>query len=78
MAMRQLRERRDDQPAFVLHTYPYRETSLIVEAFTERARARGDGRARREASAVGTARRVAGVPAADAVVGGHGRAQDAA
>lgn len=26
--------RRDDQPAFVLHTYPYRETSLIVEAFT--------------------------------------------
>lgn len=35
--MRQLRERRDDQPAFVLHTYPYRETSLIVEAFTERA-----------------------------------------
>jgi DNA repair protein RecO (recombination protein O) len=33
--MRQLRERRDDQPAFVLHTYPYRETSLIVEAFTE-------------------------------------------
>ena len=27
-------ERRDDQPAYVLHTYPYRETSLIVEAFT--------------------------------------------
>ncbi len=26
--------RRDDEPAFVLHTYPYRETSLIVEAFT--------------------------------------------
>ena len=25
---------RGDQPAFVLHTYPYRETSLIVEAFT--------------------------------------------
>ncbi|HEX6137256.1 MAG TPA: DNA repair protein RecO [Casimicrobiaceae bacterium] len=34
--MRALRERRDDEPAFVLHTYPYRETSLIVEAFTER------------------------------------------
>jgi DNA repair protein RecO (recombination protein O) len=34
--MRPLRERRDDEPAFVLHTYPYRETSLIVEAFTER------------------------------------------
>ena len=33
--MRQLRERRDDEPAFILHTYPYRETSLIVEAFTE-------------------------------------------
>ena len=32
--MRQLRDRREEQPAFVLHTYPYRETSLIVEAFT--------------------------------------------
>lgn len=35
--MRQLRDRHDDERAFVLHTYPYRETSLIVEAFTERA-----------------------------------------
>jgi DNA repair protein RecO (recombination protein O) len=26
--------RRDDQPAYVLHTYAYRETSLIVEALT--------------------------------------------
>jgi DNA repair protein RecO (recombination protein O) len=34
--MRQLRERHDDEPAFVLHTYAYRETSLIVETFTER------------------------------------------
>lgn len=34
--MRQLRERHDEEPAFVLHTYPYRETSLIVETFTER------------------------------------------
>ena len=33
--MRQLRDRRDDEPAFVLHTYPYRETSLIVESFTK-------------------------------------------
>src|SRR5438270_11622811 len=32
--MKQARERREDQPAFVLHTYPYRETSLIVEALT--------------------------------------------
>src|SRR5256886_14084261 len=32
--MRQPRERRDDQPAFVLHTYPYKETSAIVEAFS--------------------------------------------
>jgi DNA repair protein RecO (recombination protein O) len=31
--MRQLKDRHDDQPAYVLHTYPYRETSLIVEAF---------------------------------------------
>ena len=30
--MRQLRDRRDEQRGFVLHTYPYRETSLIVEA----------------------------------------------
>lgn len=27
--------RRDDEPAYVLHTYAYRETSLIVEALTE-------------------------------------------
>jgi DNA repair protein RecO (recombination protein O) len=26
--------RRDDEPAYVLHAYPYRESSLIVEAFT--------------------------------------------
>jgi len=29
-----LRERRDDQAGYVLHTYPYRETSVIVEALT--------------------------------------------
>jgi DNA repair protein RecO (recombination protein O) len=34
--MPQLRDRRDDETAFVLHTYAYKETSLIVEAFTER------------------------------------------
>ena len=28
------RARHDAQPAFVLHSYPYRETSLIIEAFT--------------------------------------------
>lgn len=28
------RNKVDDQPAFVLHTYPYRETSLIVEVFS--------------------------------------------
>ncbi len=27
-------QRRDERSAFVLHAYPYRETSLIVEAFT--------------------------------------------
>jgi DNA repair protein RecO (recombination protein O) len=32
--VRQQRERREDRPAFVLHTYAYRETSLIVEALT--------------------------------------------
>ena len=34
MASRLQPLRRDDRPAFVLHTYPYRETSLIVEALT--------------------------------------------
>jgi DNA repair protein RecO (recombination protein O) len=34
MAPRAQPQRRDDEPAFVLHTYPYRETSLIVEALT--------------------------------------------
>jgi DNA repair protein RecO (recombination protein O) len=29
-----LRGKVDGQPAYVLHTYPFRETSLIVEAFT--------------------------------------------
>jgi DNA repair protein RecO (recombination protein O) len=28
------RQRQDAQPAFVLHTYPFRETSLVVEVFT--------------------------------------------
>ena len=27
--------RHDAQPAFVLHSYPYRETSLVLEVFTE-------------------------------------------
>ncbi len=34
MASRTPVERHDAEPAFVLHSYPYRETSLIVEAFT--------------------------------------------
>lgn len=29
------KQRHDAQPAFVLHTYPYLETSLIVEVFTQ-------------------------------------------
>lgn len=29
--------RHDEQPAFVLHSYPFRETSLIIEAFTRDA-----------------------------------------
>jgi DNA repair protein RecO (recombination protein O) len=36
MAPRQQPVHREDEPAFVLHTYAYRETSLIVEAFTQR------------------------------------------
>ncbi len=34
MAARALTQVREEEPAFVLHSYPYRETSLIVEAFT--------------------------------------------
>ena len=34
MAARQPGARRDDEPGFVLHAYPYRETSLMVDAFT--------------------------------------------
>jgi DNA repair protein RecO (recombination protein O) len=30
------RRRADQEPAFVLHSYPYKETSLIVEAFSRR------------------------------------------
>jgi DNA repair protein RecO (recombination protein O) len=32
--MRTPQDRRNDEPAFVLHTYAYRETSVIVEALT--------------------------------------------
>lgn len=28
------RQRQEAQPAFILHTYPYRETSLVAEVFT--------------------------------------------
>ena len=31
------REKRQHQPAYILHSYPYRETSLVVEAFTRDA-----------------------------------------
>ena len=34
MAPRAQPQRRDDEPAFVLHTFAYRETSVIVEAIT--------------------------------------------
>lgn len=30
------KHREEEQPAFVLHSYPYRETSLIIEAFSRR------------------------------------------
>lgn len=31
-----MNEKRDNEPAFVLHTWPWRETSLIVETFSRR------------------------------------------
>jgi len=34
--MSSAKRRADNEPAYVLHTYPYKETSLIVEAFTRR------------------------------------------
>ena len=34
--MAQARRRVEHEPAFVLHSYPYKETSLIVEAFSRR------------------------------------------
>jgi DNA repair protein RecO (recombination protein O) len=34
--MAQSRRRVEQEPAFVLHSYPYKETSLIVEAFSRR------------------------------------------
>ena len=76
--MKQPRERRDDQPAFVLHAYPYRETSLIVEALTaDYGRvalvARGAKRPRSELRGV-----LQAFQPLTSVVGGQRRAQDAA
>ena len=34
MADASSKSRQDGRPAFVLHTYPYRETSMLVEAYT--------------------------------------------
>ncbi len=34
MASSSDRQKQDAQPAYVLHTYPFRETSLVVEVFT--------------------------------------------
>ncbi len=31
-----MRRRADEEPGYVLHAYPYKETSLVVEAFTRR------------------------------------------
>src|SRR5436309_7818972 len=31
-----MKKRVDQEPGYVLHTYPYKETSLIVEALTRR------------------------------------------
>ena len=28
------KHRQEEQPAFVLHSYPYRETSLVLEIFS--------------------------------------------
>src|SRR5260221_11826390 len=33
---RQMKRRAEHEPGYVLHTYPYKETSLIVEAFSRR------------------------------------------
>ena len=67
--MAQFRRRVEQEPAFVLHTYPYKETSLIVEAFS-----RSQGRTAldckgREAPALCDARGAACLPATKAYLG---------
>ena len=59
-----MKRRADYQAGYVLHTYPYKETSLIVEAFTRNfgrvaLLARG---ARRPPPALGDARPAALLP----------------
>src|SRR5215831_14933692 len=74
--MRTPQERRDDEPAFVLHSYPYRDEhhrrGADFGAWTDRA-----GGARSAAPAFRAARRLAGVPAAGAFLERCGRAEDA-
>jgi DNA repair protein RecO (recombination protein O) len=74
---RQPVEPHDAEPAFVLHAYPYRETSLIVEALTAGFGrvpmvARGAKRPRSEMRGLLQAFQPLGI-----VVGGQRRAQDA-
>ena len=77
MAARSQPLRRDDQPAFVLHTYRLPRDEPHRRGVHRGARPGRDGRARREAAALGAARPAAGIPAAAAVVVGRARAQDA-
>lgn len=56
------------QPAFVLHSYPYRETSLIIDVFTPDYGRMALVAKGGQASAFGVACGVADVPAAVAVL----------
>ena len=64
-----VKKRAEHEAGYVLHTYPYKETSLIVEALHAALRARGAARARGAPAALGDARRAALVPAAAPVAG---------
>ena len=66
-----------EQPGFVLHSYPYRETSLDRRRVFARLRPHRARREGREASAFRAARRAADVPAARPVVDGQGRSPHA-
>ena len=58
------KNRLEDEPAFVLHSYPFRETSLIVEVFSRQHGRAAAGGARCAPAEIGGARAADEFPAA--------------